>query len=118
MKADKQPGLTLLVNAKEQGMYASLIAQLQKDFNRAGIGLSISVDTRPKQLLDTLHEKIYLLIMERFSDYLNLLYVVDVPEALIKKIPLKDPVDMGSAVSFLLLEREFQKVKMKRKFGS
>ena len=62
-------------------------------------------------------EKIYYLIMERFSEYLNLLYIVDVPEKAFKEIQVTDVVDVAEQVSFLILKREMQKVWLKTKYS-
>ncbi len=118
MKPSSCRSLELLEKYKEQDLYLPLLEQLGKDFGRAGIKLSITVEMPPQQVLTTLRETIYVLIMERWPEYLNLLYAVDVPEDTVKNIPLKDPVDMASEVSYLILARECQKVSLKRKFGS
>lgn len=103
----------LLQEAVARGLYEPLVAQLQKDFGRANAALSIPADMPPEALGRLLHETVYLLLMERFSDYLNVLYVVDVPERSFKEIPLTDAVDIAFSVSYLILEREWQKVRMK-----
>ena len=72
----------------------------------------------PEELRAILHEKIYYLIMERFADYLNLLYVVDVPEKAFKEIQVTDVVEVAEQVSFLILKRELQKVWLKERYGS
>jgi hypothetical protein len=51
--------------------------------------------------------------MERFADYLNVLYVVDVPEQAFKQIELTDVVEVAREVCLLILEREWQKIQLK-----
>lgn len=104
--------------ALARGLYEPLVAQLQKDFERANAALSISTDILPEALSRLLHEKVYVLIMERFSVYLNVLYVVDVPEKSFKEIPLTDAVDLAATMSYLILKREWQKVLMKSSYDS
>ena len=105
----------LLQNAIQEQLYEKLVAQLQKDFTLANIHIDLSPadvpETVPTAILkSTLHEKVYFLIMERFSEYLNLLYIVDVPEKEVKKIEATDAVEIAGQVSFLILKRAWQKV--------
>ena len=112
----------LLLNAEKTGLYKNLLSQLQKDFILANIPLDLGVGNgqvsmSPQELKSVLHEKIYLLIMEKFTDYLNLLYIVDVPEKAFKEIRLTDVVEIAEQVSFLILRREYQKVLLKAQYG-
>jgi hypothetical protein len=68
--------------------------------------MSISAD----ELKVELHEKIYRLIQYKFAEYLNLLYIIDVPEDQIKKLNGSDLVILAEQVSFLILKREWMKV--------
>ena len=68
---------TLVDNANTLGLYKKLILQLNKDLRFANIDLEFDVDTLPTSLKIVLKETIYYLIQEKFSDYLNLLYIVD-----------------------------------------
>ncbi len=105
----------LLQNAIHEKLYEKLVDQLGKDFVLANIHIDLSPTAMqetitPANLKSTLHEKVYYLIMERFSDYLNLLYIVDVPEKEVKKIQATDAVEIAGQVSFLILKRGWQKV--------
>ncbi|MEM9142166.1 MAG: hypothetical protein AAGA86_04215 [Bacteroidota bacterium] len=105
----------LLEEVQDQGLYAKLIVQLQKDFVRANVPVALmgregDEPLPPKVLRTLLHEKIYLLFMERLKEYLNLLYIIDVPERAIKEIPPTDSVEVAAQVSLLILKREFQKI--------
>jgi hypothetical protein len=64
----------------------------------------------PEELKIQLHEKIYRLIQYKFAEYLNLLYIIDVPENEIKQLDGSDIVELAGQVSFLILKREWQKV--------
>jgi hypothetical protein len=103
----------LLEEAISANLYNQLIAQLIKDFDLANVAVDFSLDVTAHDLRSTLHEKIYFLILERFSDYLNLLYVIDVPERAFKDIKVTDVVEIAEQVSFLILKRELQKVNYK-----
>jgi hypothetical protein len=61
-------------------------------------------------------EKIYKLIQYKFAEYLNLLYIIDVPEEQIKKLDGSDLVELSEQVAFLVLKREWQKVWFRNKY--
>ncbi len=63
-----------------------------------------------------LQEKIYKLIQYKFAEYLNLLYIIDVPEEQIKKLDGSDLVELSEQVAFLILKREWQKVWFRNKY--
>jgi hypothetical protein len=117
MKESQKIYTGILIEAGKKGLYKPLILQLQKDFDRANVSASFSDKLCAEELFSTLHEKIYQLIMERFSDYLTVLYVVDVPERDFKKIILTNVVEVAREVSLLILKREWQKVQMKQNHG-
>ena len=114
MEESRQKSLILLGEATQKGLYPELLAQLQKDFDRANIGVGFSIGTGPEALVAFLHEKIYFLVMERFKDYLSLLYIVDVPERAFKGLPLTDVVDAAGDMAYLILQREWQKVQLRK----
>lgn len=110
--------LELLEVAQREQLYKKLLLQLKKDFELANVSVKLSMDISPEELKTLIHEKIYVLIVERFDQYLNLLYVVDIPENEVRKIEPSDAVDISAEVSFLLLKREWQKVWFKNKYSS
>ncbi|SDQ24843.1 hypothetical protein [Flagellimonas zhangzhouensis] len=110
--------LELLETVQKEQLYQKLLQQLQKDFELANVSVEIPSDISPTELKSLLHEKIYLLIVEKFPEYLNLLYVVDISEQAVKNIPPSDVVDISAEVCFLLLKREWQKVWYKAKYSS
>ena len=65
-----------------------------------------------------LHETVYNLIQEKFTEYLNLLYIIDVPENQVKALDGSDTLKLSEDVSFLILKREWQKVWFKNKYSS
>ena len=113
MEDKRQQCLELLRDSEALGHYTALLGQLQKDFDRANVAFGFTADTRPETVYASLHEKMYQLIMERFRDYLNVLYFVDIPERSFRQVPLTDPVEVAAAVSYLILKREWQKIQMK-----
>ncbi len=107
----------LLETAEAENLYGKLVAQLIKDFGLANILIELEEGIAPEDLKKVIHEKIYVLIMEKFADYLNLLYIIDVPENTVKAITAVDVVEVADEVTFLILKREWQKVWFKAKYN-
>jgi len=106
----------LVIEANQLNLYKSLILQLNKDFKLANIDLDFHEDILPTSLKLILHETIYNLIQEKFTDYLNLLYIIDVSEKQIKALDGSDMLQLSEDVLFLILKREWQKVFLKNKY--
>jgi hypothetical protein len=100
----------LLSEAEKQNLYSELIEQINKDFNFANEAVDFPQSTTPQELKVQLHEKIYRLIQYKFAEYLNLLYIIDVPEETVKQLDGSDLVELSEQVSFLILKREWMKV--------
>ena len=107
---------TLIEEANQLDLYKKLILQLNKDFLLANIDLDFHEDILPSSLKLLLHEMVYKLIQEKFTEYLNLLYIIDVPEKQIKSLNGDDIQELSGAVSFLILKREWQKVWYRNNF--
>jgi len=108
----------LLKKAQDENLYEKLLLQLQKDFRLANVDIQISNTIDSKGLQSLIHEKIYYLILEKFDEYLHLLYVIDVPESAFKDIHITDVVEVADQMAFLVLKRELQKVWFKKKYTS
>jgi hypothetical protein len=106
----------LLSEAEKENLYSKLIEQINKDFNFANEAVDFSQSTTPHELKVQLHEKIYRLIQYKFAEYLNLLYIIDVPEETIKQLDGSDLVELSEQVSFLILKREWMKVWFRNKY--
>ncbi len=100
----------LLAEAAQESLYPKLLDQLNKDFNLANEPVDFPASTSPEELKVQLHEKIFRLIHHRFAEYLNLLYIIDVPENQVKQLDGSDIAELAKEVSFLILKREWQKV--------
>ena len=72
--------LELLESVQQEQLYQKLLMQLKKDFELANVPINLPLDIAPEELKSIIHEKIYFLIVEKFPEYLNLLYVVDISE--------------------------------------
>ena len=106
----------LIEEANQSGLYHKLIKQLNKDFLLANIDLDLHEEVLPSSLKLLLHETVYNLIQEKFTEYLNLLYIIDVSEKQVKALDGVDILKLSENVSFLILKREWQKVWYKNKF--
>ena len=106
----------LIEEAQQLDLYKKLVLQLNKDFLLANIDLDFDETILPSSLKLMLHETVYKLIQEKFIDYLNLLYIIDVPEAQVKRLDGSDVLKLSEEVSFLILKREWQKVWYRSKY--
>lgn len=107
----------LIEEAETLDLYKKLILQLNKDFLYANIDLDFEVEISPSQLKLVLHETVYKLLQHKFPEYLNLLYIIDVPEHAIKALDGDDTVALSAQVAFLILRREWQKVWFRNKYS-
>ena len=106
----------LIEEANQLDLYKKLVLQLNKDFLLANINLDFHEDVLPSSLKFQLHETVYKLIQEKFTDYLNLLYIIDVPEKQVKALDGEDTLKLSEDVAFLILKREWQKVWFRNKY--
>ncbi|TRZ46492.1 hypothetical protein DMZ48_03635 [Robertkochia solimangrovi] len=106
----------LLSLAEEKKLYRDLIRQLNKDFKFANLEADYEEDIHPVTLKQLLHETVFNLINQRFADYLNLLYIIDVSEAKVKELDGSDILKLSEAVVLLILKREWQKVWFRYKY--
>ncbi len=100
----------LISEAEGLNLYQQLVRQLNKDLALANIDLDFNEDVLPSSLKLLLHEMVYKLIQERFMEYLNLLYIIDVSERKVKMLDGSDTLEMAEKVAFFILQREWQKV--------
>ncbi|QCE40791.1 hypothetical protein [Psychroserpens sp. NJDZ02] len=107
----------LIEEANGLQLYQSLVKQLNKDFLYANIDLDFAEDILPESLKLLLHETVYKLIQEKFAEYLNLLYIIDVSEEVIKQLDGSDTLQLAEQVSFLILKREWQKVWFRNEYS-
>ena len=107
---------SLIEEAEEQDLYFKLIEQTNKDFALANENIDIPLDIFPFELKLLIQEKIIKLINYKFAEYLNLLYIIDVPEDQIKKLDGSDVFKLSEDVTFLILKREWQKVWFRNKY--
>jgi len=104
----------LFSEANQLELYYALVNQVSKDFTLANTEIDLDENMLPEQVFKTVQNKIYDLLHHNFSAYLSLLYIVDVPENLIKKLDGSNFVELSNQISFLILKREWQKVWFKK----
>ncbi|MCB0444857.1 MAG: hypothetical protein KDC68_04240, partial [Gelidibacter sp.] len=102
--------------ATRLNLYHKLIQQLNKDLMLANINMEFDDDVLPLSLKVMLQETVYKLIQEKFMEYLNLLYVVDVSEEKVKQLDGSDTLQLSEQITFLILKREWQKVWFKNTY--
>ncbi len=107
---------SLLAIAQSETLYCKLVEQLNKDFRLANQNIDLQETMSSFELKNRVLDKVYDLLLNKFSEYLNLLYIIDVSEDEIRRLNLSDLVDLAEAVSFLILKREWQKVWYRSKF--
>ena len=100
----------LITQANSNNLYVKLVKQLNKDFLLANIDLDFDEDILPTSLKYILQDTIFKLIQEKFVKYLNLLYIIDVSEKKVKQLDGNDMVELSEQITFLILQREWQKV--------
>lgn len=107
---------SLIENANQLSLYKKLIIQLNKDLLYANIDLVFDEAVLPTSLKLILHETLYRLIQEKFTEYLNLLYIIDVSEQKVRQLDGSDTLRLSEEVTFLILQREWQKVWFKNQY--
>jgi hypothetical protein len=107
----------LIEEATQLDLYKKLIFQLNKDFLLANLDLDLHEEVLPTSLKLILHEMVYKLIQEKFTEYLNLLYIIDVSEQRVKALDGDDVLKLSEDVALLILQREWQKVWFKNKYS-
>ena len=110
--------LKILETAAAEKLYKNLVRQLSKDFEMSNVPIEALTGLSHKELIALLREKIYQLILEDFTDYLNLLYIIDVPETAFKDLEVTDVVEVADQVGLLILQRELVKVRLKNRFST
>ncbi|MFD2725133.1 hypothetical protein [Hyunsoonleella rubra] len=108
---------SLIEKATHLDLYQKLVRQINKDFLLANIDLEFHEDVLPSSLKLMLHETVYQLIQEKFTEYLNLLYIIDVSEKAVRALDGDDTVKLAEDVAFLILKREWQKVWFRNKYS-
>ena len=108
--------IALFNKIERANLYPKLIDQLNKDFVYAGLQSRFSVEIKPSEISNFIAQLLVDLVSNNFSDYLNLLYRIDISESQIKKLDGSNIEKMCNKVALLILQRECQKVWFRNKF--
>ena len=106
----------IITQANNENLYNKLVKQLNKDFLLANIDLDFDDEVLPTSLKYMLHETVFRLIQEKFTVNLNLLYIIDVSEDKVRQLDGSDIVLLSEQITFLILQREWQKVWYRNKY--
>ncbi|MFN3908189.1 MAG: hypothetical protein ACK4JX_04080 [Flavobacterium sp.] len=118
MSWDLQHLSELEKQVQQENLLEALIVQTNKDFQLANHPLDLSLQSTPEQIIQIVHQKVYDLLEYQFTEYLNLLYIVDVPEAQVKSITANDMVEISEQVTFFLIKRIWQKVYLRKHYSN
>lgn len=118
MSWDLQHLSELEKQVQQENLLEALIVQTNKDFQLANHPLDLSLQSTPEQIIQVVHQKVYDLLQYQFNEYLNLLYIVDVPESQVKSITANDMVEISEQVTFLLIKRIWQKVYLRKHYSN
>ena len=107
----------VIEKAASHSLYKQLIIQLNKDLTLGLVDLELDLDILPTSLKYVLHEKLQELIDNSYETFLNLLYIIDVPEERIKSLHANNTFEFANEVTFLIVQREWQKVWMRHNYS-
>lgn len=110
MKLNVDSSEQLMQVVKSDSLFDKLKHQVEKDFVLANVPLKIVEILGHIEFIALIREKVYYLMMEHFSEYLNLMYIIDIPESEFQHIEVTDTVDVADQVTLLILKREYKKV--------
>ncbi len=98
-------------------LFEQLKQQLIKDFNTIGLYPELEQTANPKAFYEELTRVIQYLVEQRFGDFLNLLYRIDISETKIKLHIAQAEENVIRDITLLILQREYQKVWLKLKYS-
>ena len=107
----------LFKKLETENLYLKLIQQLNKDFQMSNLDIIFKETMTPFDLQKTLCQVLFELINNKYDDYLNLLYRIDISEKELLKVRSEDLEASVEQVAFLILKRESQKVWLKKNFS-
>ncbi len=108
---------SLLLIVSQKGLFQDLLDQIRKDFELAGLSISIENTIKSDELPTLLYSSIQQLVLHNFEGYLQLLYRVDIPERSMRSDEIQDVNRIAKKATFLILRREWEKVYYRDKFA-
>ncbi len=108
-------GPSLLKEIENTRLLHELILQLNKDIALAGLDFKIVQKAAAQEIVAQLQSLLFECIKTDFDGYLNFLYRVDVSEHILRSLKESDPLMLSQKVTWIVLQREWQKVWFKSK---
>ena len=108
--------LQLIDQVQKKNLLIKLVQQINKDANLVGLDFYLSENSTPQNILCNLQKLLINLINNNFSDYVNLLYRIDISEKEIVKLQGLEANVLTEKVAILILRKEWQKVWFKSKY--
>lgn len=115
MLSKKDNILQLIDQVQKENLLIKLVQQINKDANLVGIDFYLSENSTPQNIVLNLQKLLIDLINKNFSDYVNLLYRIDISEKEIVKLQGLEANVLTEKVAILILRKEWQKVWFKSK---
>lgn len=113
MEADH--ALLLIKKIESQNLLPNVIEQINKDARLSGLEMCIDPKLSSEELVTQVYQFLLDLITNDFGAYLNLLYRIDVSEKSLQSVSETEPASIVRYVTFMVLQREWQKVVLKNK---
>ena len=117
MLPESTMGPSLLKEIENKRLLHELIGQLNKDIDLAGLRFAIDHKSDAREIVEQLQSFLLKCIKTDFGGYLNFLYRVDVSENLLRSLNEPDPLVLSEKVTWIVLQREWQKVWYKKMYG-
>ncbi|MCK4561335.1 MAG: hypothetical protein KAT78_00350 [Flavobacteriaceae bacterium] len=108
--------IQLIDQVQKENLLLKLVQQINKDVNLVGLNFYLSENSTPQNIILNLQKLLIDLISNNFSDYVNLLYRIDISEKEIVKIQDLEVNALTEKAAILILRKEWQKVWFKRKY--
>ncbi len=108
--------IQLIDQVQKENLLLKLVQQINKDVNLVDSNFYLSENSTPQNIILNLQKLLIDLISNNFSDYVNLLYRIDISEKEIVKIQDLEVNALTEKAAILILRKEWQKVWFKRKY--
>ncbi len=107
--------LVLVQQISDANHYKQVLKQVQKDFEMCGLTIDFDKFILPDDFVKKVHQELIKLLEHNFDTYLQLLYRVDLPENAMN-FNIQDVDRIAQKATFYILQREWQKVKLRASF--
>lgn len=107
--------LQLLNQIQNEDLLKKIIQQINRDINLVGIDYSMDENSSPINLINNLQNFLKEIMQNRFKDYINIMYRIDISENKLIEIHDSDVDILSQKVTLLVLQKELQKVVFKNK---